>query len=126
MFFVQRKSNINELLNLGAKTVRVCYRSFDPQFNRPIVLESSDVTKFKTEVGFVGTYEENRASYIAYLIENGIPVSITGNDWPAKAYWNIIKPFYKGPSIYGDEYIKTINGMDITKVILQAMIMNPV
>ena len=24
-----------------------------------------------------------------------------------------MKPFYKGPSVYGDDYIKTVNGMEI-------------
>lgn len=113
LFFVQRKTNIEELKALGARTVKLCYRSFDPAFNRPLKLEAADISEFKTKVGFVGTYEESRASYIAFLIENGISVTVTGNDWPNKSYWEIIKPYYKGPSIYGDAYIKTINGMDI-------------
>ena len=113
IFFVQRKVNIEELTNRGAKNIAVCYRSFDPEYNRPLLLDTDDQHKYRTPVGFAGTYEEERASYISYLIEQNIPVHVTGNDWPGGKYWEIIKPFYKGPSIYGEEYIKTINGMEI-------------
>lgn len=113
IIFVQRKVNIEELKSIGAKRIEICYRSFDPSYNRPLILDAADSQKFKTSVGFVGTYENSRAAYIAYLIQNNIAVSVTGNDWPEGDYWKIIEPYYKGPSIYGDDYIKTINGMDI-------------
>jgi hypothetical protein len=113
MFFVQRKVNIEELKTVGAKNVVLCYRSFDPEFNRPIALEGRNLAFYNNPIGFIGTYENMRAQYIAYLIQNNIPVYVTGNDWPNGEYWDIIKPYYKGPSVYGDEYIKTINGMDI-------------
>lgn len=113
MFFVQRKVNIEELKNKGAKRVEICYRSFDPEYNRPIELNDIEYKKYHTPVGFVGTYENVRASYVAYLIQNNIPVAVTGNDWPNGEYWDVIKPFYKGPSVYEEEYIKTINGMEI-------------
>lgn len=113
IFFVQRKINIEELKSKGAKRVELCYRSFDPLYNRPVILNETDFDKYHTPVGFVGTYENIRASYVAHLIQNNIPVSVTGNDWPNGEYWDIIKPFYRGPSVYDEEYIKTINGMDI-------------
>jgi hypothetical protein len=113
VFFVQRKVNIEELKSKGAKRVELCYRSFDPAYNRPVILKEPDIVKYHAPVGFVGTYENIRASYVAHLIQNNIPVSVTGNDWPKGEYWDIIKPFYRGPSVYGEEYIKTINGMDI-------------
>ena len=112
-FFVQRKVNIEELKKAGAQNVKLCYRSYDPQFHRPVQLNREDILKYQSAVGFVGTYENNREDYIAYLIQNNIPVSITGDGWPKGKKWDIIKPFYKGPSVYGEAYIKTINGMDI-------------
>jgi hypothetical protein len=113
IFFVQRKVNIDEFKKRKANHVAICYRSFDPEYNRPLLLDKADQKKYHTPVGFVGTYEDERAAYISYLIQQNIPVSITGNDWPGGRYWDIIQPFYKGPSVYGEEYIKTINGMDI-------------
>ena len=113
IFFVQRKINIKEFKAAGARNVSLCYRSFDPAYNRPLPLEEQELSQYHASVGFVGTYENVRASYIASLIQNNIPVSVTGNDWPNREFWDIIKPHYKGPSVYGEEYIKTINGMDI-------------
>ena len=112
-FFVQRKVNIDELKKAGAQNVALCYRSYDPEFHRPVPLNREDILKYKSTVGFVGTYEKDREDYIAYLIQNNIPVSITGDGWPKGKQWDIIKPYYKGPSVYGEAYIKTINGMDI-------------
>lgn len=113
VFFVQRLVNKEELLKLGAKKVELCYRSFDPEFERPLDLTEEERKLHGAEVGFVGTYENVRASFIAYLIENGIPVSVTGNDWPGGEYWPIIKPYYKGPSVFNEDYIKAINGLGI-------------
>ncbi len=113
IFFVQRKVNIVELKSRGAKKVEVCYRSYDPGYNRPLKLSREDYEKYHATVGFVGTYENVRAGYIAYLIRNGIPVYVTGNDWPGAEYWDVIRPFYRGPSVFEEEYIKAVNGLDI-------------
>jgi len=110
--FVQREINISELKKHGAKRVETCFRSFDPSFH--IHMPNSDeLLPYKTEVGFIGSYEVEREDYIAYLVENGISVSITGDGWPNGKHWSMLKKYYKGPSVYGDEYIKTINGMNI-------------
>ena len=113
MFFVQREINIEEFKSRGAKRVALCYRSFDPGYNKPLCLDAEDQKKYGSPVGFVGTYEKERASYIAFLIENGVPVSVIGNDWPGGAYWNIIKSYYRGPSVFEEEYVKAINGLEI-------------
>jgi len=111
--FVQRRVNIAELKAAGAQRVSVCHRSFEPAYHRRITLSAEDHQKYHCAVGFVGTHEDARESFVAYLIEAGIPVYVTGNDWPNKKYWDIIKPYYRGPSTYGEDYIKIINGMDI-------------
>lgn len=113
IFFVQRQVNVDELKNRGAKEVEICYRSYDPAFDRPGELNEEDKEEYNVPVGFVGTYENVRASYIAYLIENGMPVSVRGNDWSGGEYWQIIKPFYKGPSVYEHEYDNALNGLGI-------------
>lgn len=111
--FVQRNTNVAELKSYGARKVEICHRSFDPLFHRKIVLGSDDVKKFQCKVGFIGTHEDNREEYVAYLISQGIDVHVTGDNWAKGKYWHIIKPYYKGPSVYGEDYIKSINGMEI-------------
>ena len=111
--FVQRSINKKELKKYGANRVEIAYRSYDPELHRPIELNDEDLKKYKTEVGFIGTHESVREEYILYLVQNNINVRITGNDWEKAKRWDIIKPHYKGPSVYGEAYPKTINGFDI-------------
>lgn len=111
--FVQRKTNVQELLNHGARRVEICHRSFDPCFHRKITLDQEQFARYHCRVGFIGTYEKVREEFIAYLISQGIPVQVTGNDWPLGKNWKLIEPYYRGPSVYGEEYIRIINGMDI-------------
>jgi hypothetical protein len=113
VFFVQRKINVEEFKSKGAKRVELCYRSFDPDYNKPVLLDKDDQKKYAAPVGFVGTYESERASFVAFLIENGIQVSVIGNDWPNGDYWKVIQPFYRGPSVFEEEYVKAINGLEI-------------
>ena len=109
--FVQRVINVKELKQYGAGRVEICYRSFDPSFHRRI--DMSAYGDFICDVGFIGTCEEPREEYIAFLIDHGIQVEVTGNDWPGGKRWKTIEPFYKGPSVYGEDYIRRINGMGI-------------
>ena len=111
--FVQRPENIAEVQAYGARNVDLCFRSFDPSFHRPVKLDVMEYEKYKSPVGFIGTYEEQRERSIAYLIKNGIHVQVTGDGWPNGSQWSFIKPYYTGPSVYGEEYIKRLNGMDI-------------
>ena len=113
LVFVQRKVNINELRARGAIRVALCLRSFDPQFHRVVQLTSEERKKYHTNVGFIGNWEEGREEYIMYLVSKGIPVKITGNDWQKGKHWNVLKNHFQSTAVYGDEYVKVINGMDI-------------
>jgi len=111
--FVQRSINISELKRKGANRVEICYRSFDPEFHRPLPEIQKLRNHQKTVVGFIGSYEEEREAHIAYLVRNGIHVEITGNGWTEGKEWNLLKDCYKGPSVFGDGYVEAINRMDI-------------
>lgn len=111
--FVQRIENVEELKADGANRVLLCFRSYDPEFHRPLALSDADKNKYEAKVGFIGTCENEREDAIAYLLQNNIEVSITGDGWPNGRHWDIIQPFYKGPSVYGKEYVKRLNGMEI-------------
>jgi hypothetical protein len=108
--FVQRKQNVQELLNWGAKRVEICYRSYDPDFHR----KKLDVKKNQNyDAGFIGSYEVQREESIKFLIENGIKVQVIGDGWDKGKYFDLIKPYYCGRSVYGEEYVDSINSMQI-------------
>ncbi len=76
-------------------------------------MTTTEEERYRVPVGFIGTYAQDRAGLIAGLIEKGIPVAVYGNEWPNRPYWNIISRHYRGPSRFGEEYTKIINGMGV-------------
>lgn len=111
--FVARQQNLEEFARLGGKNIHAYDRSFSPQLHRPVELTEEEKEKYGAPVGFIGTYARDRAGAIAHLIQNGIPVAVYGNGWPGQEYWDTIRPHYRGPSRFGEEYVRVINGMGI-------------
>jgi spore maturation protein CgeB len=111
--FVQRIENFDEYYGWGANKVDFCLRSFDPNFHKIVELTYEEKEKFSCEVGFIGSYEEERAEYIAHLIDNGIPVKIIGDGWTNKKYWKTIKPHYLSKGVYSEEYVKRLNAIKV-------------
>ena len=111
--FVAREVNISEYLEKGAKKVFVYDRSYDPEIHKPIELSEEEKKKYYCKVGFIGSWAEAREKSIAYLIDNGIEVTVWGNGWDKGKYWNRIKKYFRGTGLIGLEYSKAINGMEI-------------
>lgn len=111
--FVSRAPNVGEYVSRGGKNVFPYDRSFSKLLHRPIHLSPSEREKYGVEVGFIGSHAPARAEMIAFLIKNGIPVAVHGNGWQGKSQWETIKPYFRGPGRVADEYVKTINGMNI-------------
>lgn len=108
--FVQRKPNISELSSLGARNVQICYRSYDLDFHRrKINIKKNEAF----DVQFIGSYEEEREESICYLISHGIKVGVRGDGWTSGVYFDVIRPYYLGPSVYGEDYIDCINSMKV-------------
>lgn len=111
--FVARTQNVEEFARLGGKNMQVFDRSFSKKLHRPLTFAPGEQSEYQVPVGFIGAHAHARAGMISYLIQNGIPVAVYGNGWPGQSYWDIVRPHYRGPSRYGNEYVKTINGMGI-------------
>lgn len=111
--FVQRTENFNEYYSWGAQKVDYCLRSFDPNFHKILELTIEEKKLFSCDVGFIGSYEEERASYISFLIENGISVKVIGDGWVNKKYWKTIQPHFISKGVYSDEYVKRLNAIKV-------------
>lgn len=112
---VMRNTNISEYYNEGAKSVFRVRMSYDEKIHKPFEL-TSDISKiFKSEVVFLGTWmrHEKRDEFLLQLIDKGIPVSIWGNRWQKSRYWERLKPYYKGGSLSGRDYVAAIQGAKI-------------
>jgi spore maturation protein CgeB len=73
--------NVNELKEMGAKDVLFVNNGFCPFTHKPSTPTREAELLYGGQIGFIGTFEEDRAEAIAKLAERGYPVRIWGNGW---------------------------------------------
>lgn len=105
--FTTKVYNLTELKSLGAKRTELFLDSYDENIHRPMNLTEEDKKRFECDVGFIGTFEKDRAEKMLFLAENGIKVVVWGNGWGAwvNKNQNLI---IKNKPVYGDDYAKAI------------------
>lgn len=115
MCVVMRHQNVKEFYKIGAKKVLRLHMSYDEIIHKPYDRLVEIPSKFKSDVVFIGTWMrgENRDEFILGLIDSGINVSIWGDRWEKSTHWNKIKPFFKGKSLGGRDYVAAIQGAKI-------------
>jgi len=107
--FTTKSYNCNpeELPSLGARKVILFGNSYNEQAHRPIKVNDKDRTRLGSDVGFLGTFEQDRGQKLLFLAKSGIKVRIWSGGWD-----NWIK---KHPNlqienkwIYFEDYAKSI------------------
>lgn len=106
--------NINELMKLGAKDVYFVNNAFCPHTHRHFSVDDLDKKLLGGTVGFIGSFERERAYSIAFLSKHGIEIKIWG-DWPQS--WakklGLTTINVTGKRLSGDEYARAICSFDI-------------
>jgi hypothetical protein len=105
---VVRADNVAEAFALGAKDVLRVFRSADEVTHAPRLPTASDVERLQSEVLFLGTWFPERGPFLARLIELGVPLTIRGANWNKAPEWPVLKPYWRGGSVQGEEYALTI------------------
>ncbi len=105
--------NVQELKDLGCPRVMLTGNAYDPHTHRPMDLSVEEKKRFGGPVGFIGRLEEQRAESISFLSKHGIRVGVWGDGWKEKCKFRHRNLIIKGPSIYGDDYARTICSFDI-------------
>lgn len=115
LLVVVREANVAEAYALGAKKVAQIWRSADEVAHRPRTLTQEDYLQWGSDVLFVGTWMPERGSFMAALIEAGIPLTIYGDRWHKAKEWPIIRQAWKGKPLYeADDYAKAIQTAKIS------------
>lgn len=99
--------NPDELSALGAKKVVFVDKAYDKHTHRPLPITDEDRERLGADVGFIGTFEQDRADKMFFLAKNGIIVRIWGNGWSSWAN-NHLNLRVENRPIYKDDYIKAI------------------
>jgi spore maturation protein CgeB len=107
-----------ELPSLGAKKVIFVDKAFCKYTHRPLPLSEEERKKWGADVGFVGTFEEDRAEKMLFLAENGVKVRIWGNGWKRwiRKHPNLL---VEGRPVYGIDYVKVLNATKINLCFLR-------
>jgi spore maturation protein CgeB len=119
IFFTTKSYGVEELKGLGCKRVEFVDNAYDPNTHRPMEITVEDRLKYGGPVGFIGTYERERAESILYLAKNGVNVRVWGDDWNRK--YNLLHPNIKieGKPLLSDDYARGICSFDINIVFLR-------
>ncbi len=104
--FTNKKYNVQELEELGAKNVYYFKNSYCSKVHRPISLTDEEKKYYGSDVSFIGTYEEQRKEALKFLADAGIRIKVWG--W-GKKYEFIYKNIeFMSKHVYGDEYPKVV------------------
>ena len=108
VIFTTKSYNANpeELPVLGARKVVFVDKAYHKERHNPYPPEEG--AAFGAPVGFIGTFENERAASMLHLAKNGIPVRIWGSHWPES--WLSKHPNLKieGTSLYGEDYPRAL------------------
>lgn len=120
VYFTTKTYGVEELRSLGCPRVHFVANAFDPDTHRPVSLTDERKRFIGAPVGFVGTFEEDRALSMHFLALQGINVRIYGSDWqsfrPATPNLRI-----EGRPVLGDEYAAVLSACDINLCFLRRM-----
>ena len=110
--------NVPELEALGAPRVLFIDNAYCPFSHRPLELANIVKAQWGGQVGFIGTFEEERALALLFLARQGIPVKVWGN-WPISWHRRHLYLRIMGRAIYADDYAHAINSFAINLAFLR-------
>lgn len=73
--------NVDELYTLGAKRVMFVNNAYAPEIHKPYLLTREEIDRYSADVCFIGAPEKERANSINYIAQNGIKITVWGNNW---------------------------------------------
>ena len=113
--------NVEELAIAGAKQVLFVNNAYSPQFHFPVTVSATDKLVYGGPVGFIGTYERERAEMLVALAKEGIPVRVWGGSWPGRLCSASRHLRIERRELFGDLYRVALNSFDINLGFLRKM-----
>lgn len=106
-YVVNRKANIAELKQYGCKHPICTYMSYEPKFHHLYNITENDILRIGGDVGFIGTYEKERAESIKFLVNHEINVRVWGMGWEKlKKYSPYLQ--IEGKGLFTEDFCKAI------------------
>ena len=113
---VLREPNVGEFYAHGARSVHRVWMSYDEILHRPFESIEDIPAAFRSEVAFIGTCfrGHGRDRFLLDLIDQKLDVAIWGSDWQRSNYWPRLRSYWRGPGIFGRDYVAAIQGSKIS------------
>jgi spore maturation protein CgeB len=110
--YTTKPRNLQELPKLNVKNVYCVFQSYDSNVHRPLVLDLEDYQQWGADVGFVGTFERDRAEKMLFLAQQGIKIRVWGANWQSckNRHPNLL---IEGKPVLNEDFVKVINGTSI-------------
>lgn len=103
LIVVVRHCNVREAFARGAQDVLRVHMSADELVHSPRQISPSDLSRFSSDVLFVGTWMPERGPFLARLLELGVPLSIYGDRWQKAKEWTSLRSVWRGPGLHDEE-----------------------
>lgn len=112
---------LDDMRRLGAKDVRFVNNSYEKTFHHPRTLSDEDRSRIGGDIGFVGSWEQERCDSIMYLAKHGLNVRIWGG-----GKWLEYKGKYpnltiENKGLYSEDYSKSFQAFKISLCFLRKM-----
>lgn len=121
--FVTTKSyTVETLYQLGCRHVLFVNNAYEDSFHKPYDLSPLERERLGGSIGFIGSWEQERAETILYLAERGLPIRI----WGGGSGWLKYKGHYPNliieeQGLFTEDYNKAIAAFDISLCFLRKM-----
>jgi len=117
--FVTTKSyNVAELQALGCPRVLFTGNGFDPGAFRPVPVTPEEAGALGGDIGFIGTYERERAEIMLLLARQGLQVRVWGGSWEKMVPHHGNLRLEQRP-LYGDDFAKACASFKINLAFLR-------
>ncbi len=112
VYLTTKTYNVAELKALGCPRAVFVGNGYDPATFRPLPVSEHDKRNLGGDVGFIGTFEPDRAASIHFLASRGISVRIWGNGWERMRteHTNLR---IEGRPLFGDDFARACRAFKI-------------
>jgi spore maturation protein CgeB len=113
--------NVSKLAAAGARSVLFVNNAYSPRVHFPMAVTAADRIRYGGAVGFVGTYERERAEMLVALAKEQIRVRVWGGSWPSRLRSASRYLRIECKELMGDLYRLALNSFDINLGFLRKM-----
>ena len=114
-----KRYNVPELLAAGARKAVFVRCGYDPLIHKPVSLTPTERARWASDVLFVGTYEQDRATWLEYLAAHlSGKLRVYGTRWRPIPVRSPLYPHIQGQPLYGEEKCRAMAGTKIALAFL--------